>query len=358
MRINIVLPFFPKKPVGGIKIMYEYANRLSQLGFEVIIYHSMFVPYVKYRMPVALRLIRIKVFHTNSKPNWFELQQNIRTRTISKINNNTIEDGDIVFSTGFATAYEISKLAKKKGSKFNLIQDHEIWISSEENILKSYKLPLNHIVINDYLCEILEKVNNKKPMLLYNAIDKERFFIKTPIDKRFERSICMLFSEEDRKGSKYGLEAIKKCKQKFPDLKVTFFSVYKRPEYIPEWVEYFKSPVNLIDIYNNSAIYFSPSNGEGWALPPAEALNCGCALVCTDIGGHAAYAIDNKTALLVQTRNIDDMAEKLYILLENYDRRISLAQRGHEFIKKFTWEENIVNIERKFNSVLIQENIT
>ena len=29
MKINIVLPFFPKHAVGGIKILYQYADFLS-----------------------------------------------------------------------------------------------------------------------------------------------------------------------------------------------------------------------------------------------------------------------------------------------------------------------------------------
>jgi len=352
MKINVILPSLSLRAGGGHKIMYEYANRLSKIGHDVIIYHSMFVPYTKYRMPLFLRIIRINVLYPNSKPKWFTLDNNIRTKTISKITNKTIENGDIVFSTCFATAFEIAKLLKEKGEKVNLIQDHETWISNEKNIFNSYKLPLNHIVINDYLLKILEKTNNKKPILLYNAIDREKFFIKTPISDRFERSICMLYSEEKRKGSRYGLEAIKICKVKFPDLKVTLFSVFKRPNDIPDWIEYFQSPLNLIEIYNKSAIFFSPSNAEGWALPPAEALNCGCALVCTDIGGHAAYAIDNKTALLVQPRNSDNMADKLCELLKKNDLRISLAKKGNEFIQKFSWDENLIKIDKIFKTLI------
>jgi len=351
MKINVILPSLSLRVGGGTKIMYEYANRLAQSGHEVIVYHSMYVPYTKYRMPLFLRLIRINVFHPNSKPNWFTFENTIRTKTISKINDKTVEDGDIVFSTCFSTAYEVVNLAPNKGKKVNLIQDFEAWISSEENIFNSYRLSLHHIVINDYLFKILEDTNKEKPILIYNAIDRKKFYIKTPITDRFERSICMLYSKEERKGSKYGLEAIKICKEAFPDLKVNLFSVSKKPKDIPDWIDYFQSPTNLIDIYNSSAIFFSPSNGEGWALPPAEALGCGCALVCTDIGGHAAYAIKSETALLVQPKDVFDMADKLCCLLQNNKMRISLAKNGYKYLDKFSWEENIIQIENVFESI-------
>ena len=352
MKINIILPSLSLRAGGGHTIMYEYANRLAQSGHEVIVYHSMYVPYTKYRMPLFLRVIRLNIFHSNSKPYWFTLENTIRTKTISKITDKTVEEGDIVFSTCFSTAYEVANLARNKGEKVNLIQDFEVWISSEENILNSYRLRLHHIVINDYLFKILEDTNKKKPILIYNAIDRKKFYIKTPITDRFERSICMLYSKEERKGSKYGLEAIKICKEVYPDLKVNLFSVFKKPKDIPDWIDYFQSPANLIDIYNNSAIFFSPSNGEGWALPPAEGLSCGCALVCTDIGGHAAYAIHSETALLVQPKNVIDMADKLCRLLKDNEMRVKLAENGHKYIRKFSWEENVIQIEKIFESLV------
>ena len=351
MKINVILPSFPLRAGGGHKIMYEYANRFAQSGHEVTVYHSMYVPYTKYRMPLFLRIIRINILHPNSRPDWFPLNNTIRTKTISKIIDKTVEDGDVVFSTCFSTAYEVANLSRNKGKKVNLIQDFEVWISSEENIINSYKLALNHIVINDYLFKILEDTNKKKPILIYNAIDSKKFYIKIPMTDRFERSICMLYSKEERKGSKFGLEAIKICKEAYPDLKVNLFSVFKKPKDIPDWIDYFQSPTNLIDIYNNSAIFFSPSNGEGWALPPAEALSCGCALACTDIGGHAAYAIHSETALLVQPKNAIDMADKLCRLLQDNEMRVSLAENGYKYIHKFSWEENLIKIENVFESI-------
>ena len=47
LRINVILPFPATKPVGGAKIMYEYANRLTDRGHEVTIYHSIKRPFKK-----------------------------------------------------------------------------------------------------------------------------------------------------------------------------------------------------------------------------------------------------------------------------------------------------------------------
>ena len=102
-----------------------------------------------------------------------------------------------------------------------------------------------------------------------------------------------------------------------------------------------------------NAIFLSPSLGEGWALPPAEAMACGCAVVCTDIGGHAAYAKNNETALLVQPTNVEDIKNKLRLLLTDNEKRIQLAQNANKFLlENFSWEKAVSQLENIFYSLV------
>jgi glycosyltransferase involved in cell wall biosynthesis len=348
MKINIIVPLMPYRVGGGHKIMYEYSNRLSQLGHDVTVYHSIDVPFVKFSWPLAFRFLRAKITRISSRPNWFEFCSGVKTKTIYKIKNQNICDGDIIFFTCSAISFEVAKLSQSKGKIYNLIQDYEDWILDEVNLHYSYSLKLKNIVINDYLYDTVKKVNGQAPFLIHNSIDKDKFYIKNKIETRKNRTICMLYSEEERKGSWFGIHALENCKKVFPDLEVILFSGFKRNSDLPKWMSFQQSPNNLIDIYNSCSIFFSPSNGEGWALPPAEAMNCGCAVVCTDILGHSAYAIENKTAVLVEPRNIKSMTEKLIELLSNTELRISIASEGNTFIKKFSWNENLKNLENVF----------
>mgnify|MGYP003350828049 CR=1 FL=1 len=45
LNIAMVLPFPVTKPVGGAKIIYEYANRLFERGHSITIYHSIKRPF-------------------------------------------------------------------------------------------------------------------------------------------------------------------------------------------------------------------------------------------------------------------------------------------------------------------------
>jgi len=73
-RVNFILPFPTKRPNGGPKIMYTYANLLAEKGYNVQIYHSLNTSYTKYKKPYFIRAILHKLRKT-SQPKWFELHK-------------------------------------------------------------------------------------------------------------------------------------------------------------------------------------------------------------------------------------------------------------------------------------------
>lgn len=346
MRITIILPFPVTKPVGGAKNMYEYANRLQSKGHQVIILHSIKRPYKKMKSPVWLKRLIYKLRGVD-RPKWFQLNKEIKSLIVPEITDQYVPDGDILFSTWWQMAYAISKLSPQKGKPFNIIQDYEVWKGQEQLVHESYNLPINHMVIAQYLEDIVVKHSCKKPLFVPSAIDIAKFFIQQPIETRKHDSIMMLYSQEERKGTKYGMEALIKLREQVPSLTVTLFGVYEKPE-LPEWINYHQKPDNLPELYNQHAIFFTPSLGEGWGLPPAEGMACGCALVCTAIGGHA-YAINNETALTVQPKAVNEMKEKLEQLISDNKRRILLAERGNEYlVNNFTFDIAITRLEKYF----------
>ncbi|WP_221406238.1 glycosyltransferase family 4 protein [Daejeonella lutea] len=348
MKVNIILPFVATKPIGGIKIMYQYANELAKRNHLVTIYHSA----TRYErpnfLPVALRVLLFKL-KNQEKPSWFQFHESVESRIVADVTNSTIKDGDVVFSTWWGLAFMVDKLSPSKGNKFNLIQDYEIWKGNTELVHQSYHLPSVHLVIARYLSKLLEDVSGKRPLYLPNAIDLDKFKIEIDPEKRSDATICMLYSEEPRKGTSFGMDALYKLKKLRSDLKIELFSIFKNPGNLPEWITFNYKPTDLRALYNRNAIFFSPSLGEGWALPPAEAMACGCAVVCTDIGGHHDYSIDGETVLLVQVKNPEDMTEKLLKLIEDRERRLSISRNGTNFLlDNFNWQLSVNLLEEYF----------
>jgi glycosyltransferase involved in cell wall biosynthesis len=354
LKINIVLPFLNKNPGGGLKVMYQYANELAKNGHDVVIYHSMHtlkthterwfrknkhIFFQKY-----LKLVRKR------NPWWFHLDPAIKSFEIVQVDDLYIRDADIIFCTWWATAIEVESLSSAKGIKFNLIQDYEAIMTPHiELVHRSYQLKLHHIVISNYLTGIVESISNKKPPVIPNAIDAEQFFIETAIEDRNPVSISMLYADAERKGSIYGIEALKIVAAKYPALKVILFGVYKHPIHaFPDTFEYHYMPDNVRDIYNQTSIFISPSIHEGWGLPPMEAMACGCACVCTNIEGHLDFMIDGQTVLFVEPAKPEQMAEKIIDLIENNDLRLQLAKAANKHIQQFTWEKSCKRLETLF----------
>jgi glycosyltransferase involved in cell wall biosynthesis len=343
-RLNFILPSLPTKPVGGVKNMFQFANRLRARGHDVTIYYSIKRPFKKQRTPVWLRLAISKL--RKGKASWFELDSSIKQEIIPEVNDRYVRDADATMCTWWQMAYAVNGLSPSKGVKCNFIQDYELWTGQEEKVHESYQLPLKHVVIARYLQDIVEKYGGIRPPLVNTPIDITRFTIEKPVRERPAASVIMMYSEELRKGSVYGLAALKLVKKDIPELKVTLFSVYERPEIVPGWMEFFRRPVNLPQLYNEHSVFFTPSLGEGWGLPAAESMACGCAVVCTDIGGHRDYALHDETALLVLSKNVDDMASKIKQLIGDNELRWRLSAAGHKVIKtEFTWDQAVVRLE-------------
>lgn len=349
LKINIVLPFPVTKPVGGAKIMYEYANRLSLSGHKVSIFHSIKRPFKKSNTPLWYKQLLFKIRNV-SRPKWFPLNENISSKIVPEISDKYIPDADVIIGTWWQMTYAINNLSKSKGAKFNLIQDYENWKGQVDKVDASYSLPINHLVIAKYLQNLVEEKTGIAPTHIPNAIDSKVFFQTTSPEDRNPQSIIMMYSEEERKGTSYGIAALKKLKEIYPSLKVTLFGVYKKPEQLPPDFIYYQRPANLRELYNESAIFLTPSIGEGWALPPAEAMACGCAVVCTNIGGHLDYATDGETAILIEPKNTEDTYQKIKKLLDDNELRIRMAKNGAQLIStSFSWEKSVKKMEECFN---------
>lgn len=350
MKINVVLPSFLKKPGGGFKIMYEYANRLENLGFDVAIYHCNKLSFTV-RENTPNWIIKSKYgfrafFGNQDRPTWFDLNQTIPCKKIPFIANKYIRDADIIISTWWATAFECRKLSITKGRVFNLIQGYENWAGNEDLLIKSYNIPGQvNITISNYLKEKVAKVSNNRLELIPNSINLNEFFIKNPIKERISTTISLMYSKQELKGSKYALDALSILKTKYPNLTVQVFSVYSRPRDLADWISFYKNPPDLCTIYNETAIFLSPSLEEGWGLTPMESLASGCACIATNIPGHREFLVDGKNSLLVSSKNVNEIVDKVSFLIDNNDFRINLAEAGVRSLSPYTWDSAILKFQ-------------
>lgn len=353
LKINFILPYFGSRAGGGLKVMYEYAKRLSERGHDVFIYSSIKTNYgASYDKPKLSLILKslTKALKGRERPGWFNIPKTIRCKMIPYISDSYIRDADICFSTWWATAYHISQLNLSKGVKFNLIQAYETIMTSEpESVVHdSYKLPINHIVISSYLKDIVTPYVKGEILYIPNGIDMNIYRLIDPIVERNHRSLILRYSSSKYKACKYAVDAFISLKEKYTDLEVILFSSEKRPDGLPQWMKYVYGSSNTMPLYNKSAIYVSSSITEGWPLPPMEAMACGCACVCTNIPSHLSYMVDGDNALLVQPESTADLIDKISYLIDNPIQRIDIAKRSNLLISQYDWECSVDKLEFSF----------
>lgn len=91
-------------------------------------------------------------------------------------------------------------------------------------------------------------------------------------------------------------------------------------------------------ITNASALVF-PSLYEGFGLPPLEAMAALCPVLVSNVGPMPEICGD--AALYCDPYRVEDIAEKMMMLLSDDSLRYSLRELGLEHAKKFNWERCI-----------------
>ena len=350
-RITFVLPGHGANPIGGYKVIYEYANRLSLRGHRVNVVHPTRLRDTKgvpENSKKFLRYLERKLDKSYLPRKWFDLSEDVNALWVPSLKERHIPDSDIIVATLWETAEWVAGYGDRKGEKYYLIQHLEDWTGPREQVLATWSLPLHKIVIAKWLGDIAETLGERYTYIP-NGLDFRRFGLDTPIEERNPFRIMMLFHDEPWKGSADGLNALDIVKRHYPELRPILFGVPPGKR-LPAWIEYHRKPRQeaLRRLYNQAGIFVAPSWAEGWGLPAAESMMCGNALVATDIGGHHEFAQHAVTALLSPAKNPRALAENIMKLIEDPGKRMELARAAHENIQQFTWKRACDRLETLF----------
>ena len=340
MNICFVLPGIARGPVGGYKVVYEYANRLVKENNNVSILYLNQDFLKNYNVPFFLKKMGAR-FLMWLEPTWFKLDHRIKkVSNLDKKYKKQLGRLDVCFATSAEkTVYEVDKnLSANK--KFYLIQDYENWNIDNTKLINTYKVGFKNIVIAKWLKKVVDKYSKDESILIPNAIDTHLYTRKVPIQKRRNHTIALLYHEAPHKGLKNAFQVLKRLKQQYPDLEVTMFGKFPKPDF-PNWITYYRnaSQEKTVEIYNSVKVFLCSTIEEGFGLTGIEAMACGACLVSTNYKGVQEYAVDRYNALLSSVGDIEAQVNNVKLIFENPDIQEELSSNGVSYTKKFTWTE-------------------
>ncbi len=96
----------------------------------------------------------------------------------------------------------------------------------------------------------------------------------------------------------------------------------------------------LNNLYKNTVALVFPSLMEGFGLPGLEAMANGCPVICSDIP--VFREIYGEAAIYFNPTDANDIKNKMDSLCYhdlNHDIREEMARKGHEQVKKYSWQK-------------------
>lgn len=358
MKVCFLLPGVSRRrPIGGYKMVYIYANALVERGWDVEIAYA-----AKFDLPVRrLRsrispYLRYAYYHLTGnfkQVKWMPLHPAIHSRLVWNYSQLKSEKDCVYVTTAIQTVAPFlrSGISPEKAAYF--IQGYENWFVADDDVKASYRAGMQNVVIAKWLHQIIKDAG-ADAVFIPNGFDPQKFYLSTPVNKRTPKSVLMLHHTQKEKGSKYGIETLQILKEKYPEMRATLFGAKPKPADLPEWIDYHHRPLGeeLRKLYNEHAVFMATSVVEGWGLTVGEAMLCGCAVACTDAGGFKEMAIDGRNALITPIRDSKAMAESVSQMFDDDNLRIKLAEQAMNDIKDFTLEASVEAWDKVLKNIL------
>jgi glycosyltransferase involved in cell wall biosynthesis len=95
-----------------------------------------------------------------------------------------------------------------------------------------------------------------------------------------------------------------------------------------------------VDYLHEMQFAVNTSSKEGWGLTVLEANACGTCVIASDVPGLRDAVIDGETGLLYEYGDIEQLAQKISLLLHDEGLRKRLSYNALEWSKKFRWEDS------------------
>lgn len=164
---------------------------------------------------------------------------------------------------------------------------------------------------------------------------------RIPYEGKRDGSVLLMGAPWFLKGADILIRAFRKIEAEFPDTKVRLLGHFPDEHLIMEMIgdskqiELLKARPNLqaLQILSDCSIYALCSRTDAAPRVVLEAMAAGKPVIGSRVGGVPYYVRDGETGLIFESENVDELAEKLRLLLSSPEMQARMGQNGQRFAR-------------------------
>jgi len=92
-----------------------------------------------------------------------------------------------------------------------------------------------------------------------------------------------------------------------------------------------------ITLIRGSTVLIQPSFVEGISATILEAMACKTPIIATNVGGNKELIVHNKTGILIEPRNSNELLKEITNMLNNKNQRDNIAKSAYDEVQKYDW---------------------
>lgn len=332
-------------PYGGLRVLLEQANRLSERGHEV----EMWVlnkNIISDIFPSKIRILHI--------PNEYDFDaQKILAMHPEKVGAMSPE---VVIVGSYAAMPPTGQFPQAR--MYWYLQHDEVYAcfspATTQTFQECLNRPLTILTNSAWTRDMLKQKYRKESKLVQVGISRELFSpSSTPLYNLKNPSVLFTYSDYEWKGAADLFIALERAAQKVDNINVLAFSAMVPKKFLAgrNMILHLQPrQEDLRRIFSSATIMVSPSWSEGFGLPGLEAMACGVPLVTTDSGGVRDYAIPDVNCLMVPPQEPELLGGAIVRLLQDEELRKRFIQAGLKTADEFDWQKRIGEVELALQS--------
>lgn len=356
----MVLPRLSRRPIGGYRVIYQYANGLAGLGHQVTVLHALSdeeSPSLKSHVltVVARVLWRLR---PSTILQWFTLRNDVRLRLVPVLSGSILPAADVTLVTAWQSAARTGGPAARAGRLAQLVYDYETWLTDESlwpriaaavgrtDVAKISTSSAVATMLHSFGCTPVATVNA--------GLAEGDFGVDVPIASR-SPSVLLVKRSEPSKDFATAVAVAQRVHALRPLVTFDCFGAAAWDD-LPTFVRDHGTVSHqaLRALYNNAAVLLLTSKAEGWGLPALEAMACGAVVVSTKSGGVEDFLSDDVNARLARPEDVDTLTNQVVALLDDDELRQRLALRATADAAELTMDKSLRALEAALRDVSIR----